>query len=226
MAPAGFLAHFLPPPSGAGTARVSLDAASARRLAGPLDALARAEGLPVHGLSATARAETTRKQNEQTGDNRTRRRTRRASSSVSTSTARRPAPTTGVGFFDHMLDLLARHANIGLHGRRRPVTSRPARTTRSKTSASCSARRIDQALGDRSGIRRYGSRRGADGRSLRRVRARHLRPAALGLPGRHPGHVDRQLRDRTDRGVLPGGCQRGEDDPPHARSVTARTCTT
>lgn len=39
-----------------GTARVSLDAESARSLAGPLDALARAEGLPVHGLSATARA--------------------------------------------------------------------------------------------------------------------------------------------------------------------------
>jgi len=39
------------------TARVSLDAEAARRLAGPLDALARAEGLPVHGMSATARAE-------------------------------------------------------------------------------------------------------------------------------------------------------------------------
>ena len=38
------------------TARVSLGAESARRLAGPLDALARAEGLPVHGLSATVRA--------------------------------------------------------------------------------------------------------------------------------------------------------------------------
>ncbi len=38
-----------------GTARVSLDPESARRLAGPLEALARAEGLPVHGLSATAR---------------------------------------------------------------------------------------------------------------------------------------------------------------------------
>lgn len=37
------------------TARVSLDADSARRLAGPLDAVARAEGLPVHGLSARAR---------------------------------------------------------------------------------------------------------------------------------------------------------------------------
>lgn len=40
-----------------GTARVSLDAESARKLSGPLDVLARAEGLPVHGLSATARAQ-------------------------------------------------------------------------------------------------------------------------------------------------------------------------
>ena len=38
-----------------GTARVSLDPESARRLATPLSALAQAEGLPVHGLSATAR---------------------------------------------------------------------------------------------------------------------------------------------------------------------------
>jgi len=39
------------------TAQVSLDAAAAGELAGPLDALAKAEGLPVHGKSATRRAE-------------------------------------------------------------------------------------------------------------------------------------------------------------------------
>ncbi len=39
------------------TAQVSLDAAAATILAGPLDVLARAEGLPVHGKSATRRAE-------------------------------------------------------------------------------------------------------------------------------------------------------------------------
>lgn len=39
------------------TARVSLSPDSVRQLAGPLDALARAEGLPVHGKSATRRAE-------------------------------------------------------------------------------------------------------------------------------------------------------------------------
>ncbi len=40
------------------TAQVSLDAEAVRNLAGPLDALARAEGLPVHGTSATRRAKT------------------------------------------------------------------------------------------------------------------------------------------------------------------------
>lgn len=39
------------------TAKVSLDAGSAARLAGPLAAIANSEGLPVHGLSATVRAE-------------------------------------------------------------------------------------------------------------------------------------------------------------------------
>ncbi len=39
------------------TARVSLTPASASALAGPLNALAQAEGLPVHGLSAMARRE-------------------------------------------------------------------------------------------------------------------------------------------------------------------------
>ncbi len=45
------------------TARVSLTTASASALADPLDALARAEGLPVHGLSAMAR-----KRDEQNSD--------------------------------------------------------------------------------------------------------------------------------------------------------------
>jgi histidinol dehydrogenase len=41
------------------SSRVSLTPGSAAALAGPLDALAKAEGLPVHGLSATARAKKT-----------------------------------------------------------------------------------------------------------------------------------------------------------------------
>jgi histidinol dehydrogenase len=41
------------------TSRVSLTPGSATALAEHLDALAKAEGLPVHGLSATARAQNT-----------------------------------------------------------------------------------------------------------------------------------------------------------------------
>ena len=50
------------------------------------------------------------------------------------------ARATGVGFFDHMLDLLARHGRLDLDV---DVTGdlRPARTTPSRTRGSCSARR-------------------------------------------------------------------------------------
>ncbi len=64
--------------------------------------------------------------------------------------------TTGVGFFDHMLDLLARHANIGL-----AVSARGDLETGSHHTVEdvgiVIGQAIDRALGDRSGIRRYGS---------------------------------------------------------------------
>ena len=64
------------------------------------------------------------------------------SSSRSTSTApASPSPETGVGFFDHMLDLLARHSLIDLDRQRRRRSARRSATTPSKTSASSSARR-------------------------------------------------------------------------------------
>jgi imidazoleglycerol-phosphate dehydratase len=62
---------------------------------------------------------------------------------------------TGVGFFDHMLDLLARHARLGLG-----VTVQGDLATGSHHTVEDTGivlgQALDEALGDRRGIRRYG----------------------------------------------------------------------
>jgi imidazoleglycerol-phosphate dehydratase len=62
---------------------------------------------------------------------------------------------TGVGFFDHMLDLLARHGRIGL-----TVTVQGDLETGSHHTVEDTGivlgQALDRALGDRKGIRRYG----------------------------------------------------------------------
>ena len=63
---------------------------------------------------------------------------------------------TGVGFFDHMLDLLARHGRLGL----RVEASGDLETGTHHTVEDVGivlGQAIDEALGDRAGIRRYGS---------------------------------------------------------------------
>jgi imidazoleglycerol-phosphate dehydratase len=65
------------------------------------------------------------------------------------------AMDTGVGFFDHMLDLLARHGRLGLG-----VTARGDLDTGSHHTVEDTGivlgQALAQALGDRRGIRRYG----------------------------------------------------------------------
>ena len=79
------------------------------------------------------------------------------SSSRSTSTAPgRADVSTGVGFYDHMLDVV-RPARAGRPDRARPTatpTSTP--TTPSRTPRSCSARRCARRSATRPGIRRFG----------------------------------------------------------------------
>jgi imidazoleglycerol-phosphate dehydratase len=62
---------------------------------------------------------------------------------------------TGIGFFDHMLDLLARHGRMGLG-----VTVQGDLETGSHHTVEDTGivlgQALDQALGDRRGIRRYG----------------------------------------------------------------------
>lgn len=62
---------------------------------------------------------------------------------------------TGVGFLDHMLDLLARHGRIDLEVKVTGDLETGAHHTVEDTGLAL-GQALDQALGDRAGIRRYG----------------------------------------------------------------------
>jgi imidazoleglycerol-phosphate dehydratase len=63
---------------------------------------------------------------------------------------------TGVGFLDHMLELLARHGRLGLKLEAKGDLETGAHHTTEDVGI-CLGQAIDEALGDRAGIRRYGS---------------------------------------------------------------------
>jgi len=63
---------------------------------------------------------------------------------------------TGVGFLDHMLDLLARHGHLDLEVSVRGDLQTGAHHTVEDTAIAL-GRALDQALGDRTGIARYGA---------------------------------------------------------------------
>jgi imidazoleglycerol-phosphate dehydratase len=65
------------------------------------------------------------------------------------------APSTGVGFFDHMLELLGRHGRLGLVVEATGDLQTGAHHTVEDVGIAL-GQALDQALGDRSGIRRYG----------------------------------------------------------------------
>src|SRR3954447_17692138 len=64
--------------------------------------------------------------------------------------------STGVGFLDHMLDLLARHGRLGLQVEASGDLETGAHHTVEDVGIVL-GQALDQALGDRAGIRRYGS---------------------------------------------------------------------
>jgi imidazoleglycerol-phosphate dehydratase len=66
------------------------------------------------------------------------------------------AVATGVGFLDHMLELLARHGRLGLDLQASGDLETGAHHTTEDVGI-CLGQAIDEALGDREGIRRYGS---------------------------------------------------------------------
>jgi imidazoleglycerol-phosphate dehydratase len=64
--------------------------------------------------------------------------------------------STGVGFLDHMLDLLARHGRLGLRVEATGDLETGAHHTVEDVGIVL-GQALDEALGDRAGIRRYGS---------------------------------------------------------------------
>jgi imidazoleglycerol-phosphate dehydratase len=64
--------------------------------------------------------------------------------------------STGVGFLDHMLELLARHGRLGLELEASGDLETGAHHTTEDVGI-CLGQAIDEALGDRAEIRRYGS---------------------------------------------------------------------
>jgi imidazoleglycerol-phosphate dehydratase len=65
------------------------------------------------------------------------------------------APATGIGFFDHMLELLGRHAHVGLVVRASGDLQTGGHHTVEDVGIAF-GQALDRALGDRAGIRRYG----------------------------------------------------------------------
>src|ERR1700732_1974944 len=65
-------------------------------------------------------------------------------------------PATGIGFFDHMLNLLARHSLIDLRVEAKGDLHVDAHHTVEDVGI-CLGKALTQALGDKAGIRRYGS---------------------------------------------------------------------
>ena len=103
---------------------------------------------------------------------------------------------TGVGFFDHMLTLLARHGLMDLRISRDAATWRPGATTRSRTWASRSGQALDAALGDRAGVERYGSALVPMDECLAQAAVDLSGPPVPGLRGAAAARGrDRRLRD-------------------------------
>ena len=121
--------------------------------------------------------------------------------------------STGVGFFDHMLDLLGRHGRLALSVEAEGDLETGAHHTVEDIGIAF-GQALDQALGDRAGIRRYGHASCPWTRRWR-VRDRHLRPSLLPLRVAIAGGLDRRLRHRAGGGVLSRRRLEREAHPAH-----------
>ena len=110
---------------------------------------------------------------------------------------------TGIGFLDHMLDLLARHSRIDLTVKAKGDLHIDQHHTTEDVGIAL-GQAVKQALGDMKGITRYADVHRADGRGADAGRDRHLRTAVPGVQGRVRARQGRHLRHRAGAGMVPG----------------------
>ena len=111
--------------------------------------------------------------------------------------------STGVGFFDHMLDQLARHSLIDMTIEAKGDRHIDDHHTVEDTGIAL-GQAIRQALGDRAGIARYADALLPMGRNAVACGDRCLGTAVPGVPDRLPSRDDRDVRYRAGARVLSG----------------------
>ena len=122
--------------------------------------------------------------------------------SISTARAS-PTISTGIGFFDHMLDLLARHSRIDITVKAKGDLHIDHHHTTEDVGIAL-GQAVKQALGDMKGITRYAERARADGRGADARRDRRVGPAVPGVQGQVRPRQGRRVRHRAGAGVVPG----------------------
>ena len=131
--------------------------AGAAKLAAAGAPIARAEGFEVHAESMEARVgENADRHEPHRHDRAQHRRDRRAGLTLTLEGTGAGTRNTGVGFLDHMLDLLARHGHLDLDVTVTGDLQTGAHHTAEDT-AIVLGQALDEALGDRAGIARYGA---------------------------------------------------------------------
>ena len=112
---------------------------------------------------------------------------------------------TGVGFFDHMLDQLARHSLIDISVSAKGDLHIDDHHTVEDVGIAL-GQAVKQALGDKRGITRYADCLLPMDEALTRAARRRFGASVSGLPHQFPDGEDRNLRYRAGARVLPGFC--------------------
>ena len=132
---------------------------------------------------------------------------------------------TGIGFLDHMLESFGRHSMIDLKVRASGDLHVDFHHTTEDT-AIVIGQAVKKALGDFSGITRFGSALIPMDETLTRVAHRCLQPALSDLEGDDPQAEARRDGHRAVQGMVPGLCPERRRLPAHRESLRRRTAIT